>query len=59
LQAIAGAAAPARAEPRGCPFAGRCPLTMDACHAAPLPTIELAGERRVRCLRVGPDGRLA
>jgi peptide/nickel transport system ATP-binding protein len=59
LQAIAGAAAPARVEPRGCPFAGRCPLTMDACHAAPLPTIELAGERRVRCLRVGPDGRLA
>ncbi len=58
LRAIAGAAAPARAEPRGCPFAGRCPFTMDACHDTPLPTIELADERRVRCLRVGPDGRL-
>ena len=57
LRAIAGAAAPAGAEPRGCPFAGRCPLTMDACHATPLPTIELAGDRRVRCLRVDADGR--
>ena len=38
--------------PRGCPFAGRCPLTLDACRATPLPTIELAGDRRVRCLRV-------
>jgi peptide/nickel transport system ATP-binding protein len=59
LRAIAGAAAPAGAEPHGCPFAGRCPLTMDACHATPLPTIEFAGDRRVRCLRVGSDGRLA
>jgi len=59
LMAIAGAAAPAGATPRGCPFAGRCPLTMDACRDAPLPTIELADERRVRCLRIGPDGRLA
>jgi peptide/nickel transport system ATP-binding protein len=57
LRAIAGAAAPAGAAPRGCPFAGRCPLTMDACHAAPLPTIELAGDRRVRCLRVDKDGQ--
>jgi len=32
---------------------------MDACHATPLPTIELPDDRRVRCLRVGPDGRLA
>jgi len=58
LRAIAGAAAPAGAEPRGCPFAGRCPLTMDACRATPLPTIELVGDRRVRCLRVDADGRL-
>jgi peptide/nickel transport system ATP-binding protein len=57
LRAIAGAAAPAGAVPRGCPFAGRCPLTMDACRATPLPTIELAGDRRVRCLRVDADGR--
>jgi peptide/nickel transport system ATP-binding protein len=57
LRAIAGAAAPTGPEPRGCPFAGRCPLTMDACHAMPLPTIELAGDRRVRCLRVDADGQ--
>ena len=59
LQAIAGSAAPAGAERQGCPFAGRCPLTMDACHATPLPTIEIGDDRRVRCLRVGGDGRLA
>ena len=58
LSAIVGAAAPAGAAPRGCPFAGRCPLTIDACRVTPLPTIELAGDRRVRCLRVAPDGRL-
>ena len=57
LRAIAGAAAPAGAEPRSCPFAGRCPLTIDACRTTPLPTIELAGDRRVRCLRVDADGR--
>jgi peptide/nickel transport system ATP-binding protein len=57
LRAIAGAAAPAGAAPRGCPFAGRCPLTTDACRATPLPTTELAGDRRVRCLRVDADGR--
>jgi peptide/nickel transport system ATP-binding protein len=57
LRAIAGAAAPAGAEPRGCPFAGRCPKTMDACRVTPLPTIELTGDRRVRCLRVDAEGR--
>jgi peptide/nickel transport system ATP-binding protein len=57
LRAIAGAAVPAGAEPIGCPFAGRCPMTMDACHATPLPTVELAGGRRVRCLRVDLEGR--
>jgi len=59
LRAIAGAAAPAGAEPRGCPFAGRCPMTIDACRATPLPTVTLGGDRRVRCLRVDADGRLA
>ena len=58
LRAIAGAAAPAGAVLRGCPFAGRCPLTMDACYATPLPTIELTDDRRVRCLRVDVNGRL-
>ena len=60
LQAIAGGGAPYPGAARpGCPFAGRCPFTMDACHAAPLPTIDLGDDRRVRCLRIGPDGRLA
>jgi peptide/nickel transport system ATP-binding protein len=58
LRAIAGQASPAGAQPQGCPFADRCPLALEACRTTPLPTIELAGGRRVRCLRVGADGRL-
>jgi peptide/nickel transport system ATP-binding protein len=58
LRAIAGQALPAGARPQGCPFADRCPLALDACRVTPLPTIELAGGQRVRCLRVGADGRL-
>ena len=58
LRAIPGAASPADAATRGCPFAARCPLALDACRVTPLPTVELEGGRRVRCLRVGADGRL-
>jgi peptide/nickel transport system ATP-binding protein len=58
LRAIPGAASPADAATRGCPFAARCPLALDACRVTPLPTVELEGDRRVRCLRVGADGRL-
>jgi peptide/nickel transport system ATP-binding protein len=58
LRAIPGAASPADAATQGCPFAARCPLALDACRVTPLPTIELDAGRRVRCLRVGADGRL-
>jgi len=58
LRAIAGAAPPSASAPQGCPFAGRCPLTIDACRAAPLPTVEFEAEHRVRCLRVDASGRL-
>jgi peptide/nickel transport system ATP-binding protein len=58
LRAIAGQASPAGAQAKGCPFADRCPLALEACRVTPLPTVELAGGRRVRCLRVGADGRL-
>ncbi len=58
LRAIAGTAPAATGAPRGCPFAGRCPLTLDACRVTPLPTIEVEGDHRVRCLRVDASGRL-
>ena len=47
-----------RSAPIGCPFAGRCPLTIDVCRAAPLPTIEFEADHRVRCHRVDAAGRL-
>ena len=41
--------------PAGCPFAGRCSYTIDACHHQPPPTTLVArdadGEHTVRCLR--------
>jgi peptide/nickel transport system ATP-binding protein len=58
LRAIAGAAPSASGAPTGCPFAGRCPMTIDACRTTPLPTINLEGDHRVRCLRVDAEGRL-
>jgi peptide/nickel transport system ATP-binding protein len=45
--------------PSGCPFAGRCPLTLDACRATPLPTVEFEADHRVRCIRIDSEGRLA
>jgi peptide/nickel transport system ATP-binding protein len=58
LRAIAGSAPAASAAPTGCPFAGRCPMTLDACRVTPLPTIEFEAGHRVRCLRVDAEGRL-
>ena len=41
--------------PAGCPFAGRCRYTIDACHHEPPPTTRVAtdadGRHEVRCLR--------
>jgi len=38
--------------PKGCPFAGRCPLTADACRAAP-PAPQMVGrDHLARCIRI-------
>ena len=58
LRAIAGSAPLASGTPTGCPFAGRCPMAIEACRVTPLPTIEFKGGHRVRCLRVDAEGRL-
>ncbi|MGA2042733.1 MAG: ABC transporter ATP-binding protein [Roseiarcus sp.] len=52
LRAIAGGAPGATDRPTGCPFAGRCPLTIDACRRA-LPTEVAVGEGHMaRCIRL-------
>ena len=38
--------------PRGCPFAGRCRFTVDACHTTPPPPTPLAHGHQVRCIRL-------
>ena len=51
LPTIAGSVPPLYAMPPGCPFAGRCAFTIDACSAAPPPTVDLGGGHTVRCIR--------
>ncbi len=58
LRAIAGVAPSSGSARIGCPFAGRCPLTLDVCRTTPLPTIEFEADHRVRCHRVDASGRL-
>jgi peptide/nickel transport system ATP-binding protein len=38
--------------PPGCPFAGRCPLTIEACGAAPPPPVALSAGHAARCIRL-------
>lgn len=38
--------------PPGCPFAGRCRFTIDACHTTPPPPTPLAHGHQVRCIRI-------
>jgi len=38
--------------PPGCPFAGRCTFTVEACHATRPPVVEFPDGHRVRCLRL-------
>ena len=52
LRAIAGAAPSASEAPSGCPFAGRCPFTIDACRLASPPPLTVAEDHFVRCIRV-------
>jgi peptide/nickel transport system ATP-binding protein len=53
LRAIAGAAPSSSAMPKGCPFAGRCPLTIDACTKAPPAPVALGDDHVARCIRIG------
>ena len=59
LKAIAGAAPSAGAMPKGCPFAGRCPLTIDACSDALPATTDLGRGHSARCIRIDAAERLA
>ncbi|WP_158815472.1 ABC transporter ATP-binding protein [Methylocapsa sp. S129] len=59
LQAIAGAAPSAGAMPKGCPFAGRCPLTIAACGEALPAPVMLGGDHMARCIRIDAAERAA
>ena len=58
LQAIAGAAPSAGAMPKGCPFAGRCPLTIEACRDALPAPVTLGDDHVARCIRIDAAERL-
>ena len=53
LPTIAGSVPDLADLPAGCPFAGRCPRTMDACHAALPPAVALGASHEARCIRLG------
>jgi peptide/nickel transport system ATP-binding protein len=59
LRTIPGSAPSAGTTPRGCPFAGRCLLTIAACSAAPPPAIALGPDRIARCIRLDEAERVA
>jgi peptide/nickel transport system permease protein len=44
--------------PRGCRFAERCDIAIDACRAKPVELLEF-GERKARCIRAGEKGAQA
>jgi len=52
LRTIPGVAPPAGEAPAGCAFAGRCPLTIEACAAAMPPALALGPDRYARCIRL-------
>jgi peptide/nickel transport system ATP-binding protein len=52
LATIAGTVPELADLPAGCPFAGRCRFTIDACHTTPPPPIEVEQGHAVRCLRI-------
>ena len=55
LVTIAGTVPELADLPQGCPFAGRCPRTIAACHAALPAAVDLGAGHMARCIRPG-DG---
>jgi len=55
LPTIAGTVPDLADPPQGCPFAGRCPRTIAACHAALPAAVDLGAGHEARCIRLG-DG---
>jgi peptide/nickel transport system ATP-binding protein len=58
LATIPGAPPVTHAHPKGCPFAGRCALTLDRCWTTPPPQVAFGASHMSRCHRAG-DVRLA
>jgi peptide/nickel transport system ATP-binding protein len=52
LATIRGRVPPLHAMPPGCPFADRCPLVVDACHAGLPPLLAVGPAHAARCIRV-------
>jgi peptide/nickel transport system ATP-binding protein len=52
LRAIPGSAPSAGAAPKGCPFAGRCPMTIAACSDAVPPPVIVGSDHISRCIRI-------
>ena len=50
LDAIAGRPPVVNRLPVGCAFAERCPRAQDDCRAAPIPLVDFAPGRAVRCI---------
>jgi peptide/nickel transport system ATP-binding protein len=53
LKTIPGAPPVAHADRPGCPFAGRCELTIDICRTTPPPQVAFGADRLSRCHRAG------
>ncbi|WP_367065959.1 ABC transporter ATP-binding protein [Oryzisolibacter sp. LB2S] len=53
LPTIAGTVPELTDLPTGCPFAGRCPRTVAACHAALPQAVDLGAGHEARCIRLG------
>jgi peptide/nickel transport system ATP-binding protein len=58
LAAIPGTVPELADLPKGCRFAGRCPLTIDKCNAGPPPPVEVAPDHTAACIRLPEAARL-
>jgi len=56
LRTIPGAAPVAHENQAGCPFAGRCALTVNVCRTTPPPAVAFGAHRVSRCHRAGEVG---